>query len=186
MTYMKSAYVNMLHRCYNEDSTNFGKLSVCLDWRMSFDNFADDMGERPGTEYSLRLKDEATEYNPENCFWSVKNHKSVSSNVKHNSKRDVTIYDETKRFSEWCKEFKVNPSTIYSRMRSLNLTAAEAFLLGNERIKRTSGVQKNKSFTKKINQRAKLENALKSLNLSIDELEEHMNLINFLAGEVNK
>ena len=64
----------MIQRCCNKDGKNYKKygalgISVCDDWRNSFENFLRDMGERPsGT--SLDRIDGSKGYFRENCRWA--------------------------------------------------------------------------------------------------------------------
>ena len=63
-------------RCYNPNDKGFKNygargIIVCDRWLNSFENFLEDMGERPGKEYSLDRENNDGPYSPENCKWSL-------------------------------------------------------------------------------------------------------------------
>lgn len=67
-----ASWVSMMARCYNPSSNRYkyygGRgISVCKRWH-KFENFAEDMGERP-KRYNLSRKNAEGNYCPSNCFW---------------------------------------------------------------------------------------------------------------------
>jgi hypothetical protein len=77
---MYARYKNMKRRCYNEKSDNYylygGRgIIVCDRWLESnglgFVNFCMDMGERPGSEYSIDRINPDGNYEPSNCRWAT-------------------------------------------------------------------------------------------------------------------
>lgn len=46
-------------------------IDVCQRWE-AFENFLADMGERPGTEYSIERTDNDRGYEPGNCVWATR------------------------------------------------------------------------------------------------------------------
>jgi hypothetical protein len=70
------AWENMKLRCYyprHESYERYGALGikVCRRWLQSFKNFIEDMGPKPGPEYSLDRIDSKGNYEPGNCKWST-------------------------------------------------------------------------------------------------------------------
>lgn len=67
----------MVRRCEDKNHhsyPNYGGrgIRVCNRWRTSFNNFLEDMGEKPGKAYSLDRIDNDGDYTPKNCRWSTK------------------------------------------------------------------------------------------------------------------
>jgi hypothetical protein len=74
----------MKDRCYgiaHKEYKRYGALGiiVCDRWRDSYQNFLDDMGERP-ENYSLDRINPYGNYEPENCRWAT--HKEQANNKK--------------------------------------------------------------------------------------------------------
>ena len=64
---------SMKTRCYAEYDVNYERyggrgIIVCDRWKNSFENFLEDMGERPDN-HSLERKDFNGNYEPSNCCW---------------------------------------------------------------------------------------------------------------------
>ena len=64
----------MLARCYNPKNPKYGLygakgVRVCARWFYSFDNFLEDVGNRPDG-YSLDRKDPTKGYSKDNCRWA--------------------------------------------------------------------------------------------------------------------
>lgn len=70
------AWDNMIQRCYNPKYIRTHRykgrnIRVCDRWLDSFDNFLEDMGERPNKNYSLDRINNDGNYEPSNCKWST-------------------------------------------------------------------------------------------------------------------
>jgi hypothetical protein len=67
----------MLQRCFDEGNPAYSEyggrgITVCERWVKSVECFIEDMGPRPGKEYSLDRKDNDGNYEPGNCKWSTR------------------------------------------------------------------------------------------------------------------
>lgn len=89
------SWFSMKQRCYNPNNKsykNYGArgIIVCDRWLHSFENFLNDMGERPSLSFSLDRIDSNGMYEPSNCKWSTmeeqQNNKRNSVKIKINNK----------------------------------------------------------------------------------------------------
>ena len=107
---------SMLTRCYNKSCNsykNYGGrgIKVC-DWWLpenkGFENFLNDMGERPSLNYTLDRIDVNGDYCPENCRWATA---VQQSNNRTNS---ILVYYMGRRvyLNDICKRLRMNYSTV--------------------------------------------------------------------------
>ena len=80
-----NTYHGMKQRCYYKKHKDYkyygGKgIKVCDRWLESFDNFVEDMGEKPHPDLTLDRKDSNGDYEPSNCRWAT--HKEQAENRK--------------------------------------------------------------------------------------------------------
>ncbi len=107
----------MKERCYLKSHQAYDQyggagITVCDRWKNNFDNFVDDMGERP-EGMSLDRIDSTKGYFKENCRWAT--HKQQQNNLKSNLK--VMIYGVEMSVSEWARVYGINRQTICERIR---------------------------------------------------------------------
>lgn len=134
-----ASYNHMKQRCYNENDKsyyNYGGrgIRVCDRWLESFDNFYEDMGEKPSPYFSLDRIDVDGDYTPSNCRWTdrttqnynqrfrggVTNHRNIKTNGKTFRARVArykadrisysfkNIEDAIKIRDQWLKEYEEN------------------------------------------------------------------------------
>lgn len=107
------AWNMMRQRCYNEKSKNYlqwgGRgITVCDRWRNSFENFFEDMGERPSKFHSLDRIENNGIYELSNCKWSTKSEQAIN-------RRSTKWYEyngERKILKDWATKFGVASSDI--------------------------------------------------------------------------
>lgn len=95
-----SVWTDMQTRCYNKKRSCYrhygGRgISVCDRW-MKFENFLEDMGERP-LNMTLDRIDNNGNYSPENCRWAT--YSEQSRNKRNN--RLIEIEGVTKTLKDW-------------------------------------------------------------------------------------
>lgn len=115
------SWSDMLKRCTNEKNRsyhNYGGrgIKVCERW-MSFQNFLNDMGEKPAG-MSLDRIDNDGDYEPSNCRWSTRQQQ------QRNTRR--TVYVEGKCALEWAGELGISQSAIFHLARRKGITPHEA------------------------------------------------------------
>lgn len=73
------SWAAMKDRCSNKKDKNYGGrgIKVCDRWSESFENFYEDMGERP-EGYTLDRIDSNNDYKPSNCRWSSNTEQAVN------------------------------------------------------------------------------------------------------------
>ncbi len=121
-----STWQTMKSRCYCPSQDKRGKyrennIIVCDEWKHSFENFYNDMGEKPDG-YTLERIDNNKSYNKENCIWADWNTQSrnKSSNII------IEYNNESKVLEDWASHFNIKYTTLYNRMFRSNLSFEQA------------------------------------------------------------
>jgi len=113
-----TAYQKMKERCLNKNSErykNYGGrgISICDRWLLSFENFYNDMGDKPSNIHSLDRKDVNGNYDKENCRWAT-------SEQQHNNKVNtlyITYLDETLSLSQMCRKYNLPYKTVWKNIK---------------------------------------------------------------------
>lgn len=105
----------MIGRCTNPQNDDYRRyggrgITVCSNWRESFENFYADMGDPPTDKHTLDRRDVNDNYSPENCRWATR--KQQNRNRRDN--RPITWNGEAKLITEWAED---------PRLVSLGITA---------------------------------------------------------------
>ena len=107
----------MIRRCTNPKDIAYlncgGRgITVCERW-MKFENFIEDMGQRPTPRHSIDRINNDGNYEPENCRWETR--KEQSNNTSRNV--NITFYNKTMTLSQWAAVSQVGARTVTSRLR---------------------------------------------------------------------
>ena len=112
------SWASMKERCLQKNYKEFHNyggrgITICERWLESFNNFFEDMGERPpGT--TLDRIDNNGNYEPSNCRWATNSqqHRNTRSNVwiEYNGERKLLI--------DWSNEKKLSQSVIQKRIKA--------------------------------------------------------------------
>ena len=113
-----SCWANIKSRCRNKKSIsykNYGAIGVkmCDRWYYSFDNFINDMGERPSMIHSVdRYPNKKGNYEPGNCRWATPDEQA------RNTKSNVWLECNGIKMvqSDWAKRWGVTSSLIKQHM----------------------------------------------------------------------
>lgn len=107
----------MVNRCTYKSDTSWKRyggrgIKVCDRWKESFQNFVDDMGERP-QGMSLDRIDNNGDYCPENCRWADK--KTQRSNMRSN--HFLEFRGERLTLTQWAERLGTSFETLYQRKK---------------------------------------------------------------------
>lgn len=110
---------SMIARCHKPRSANYKHygargISVCKRWRLSLQNFIDDMGLPPSDKHSIDRIDNDGDYELANCRWVTQ------SEQLRNTRRNVmlTFDGKTQCLTDWAHELGVTFDLIYGRIRN--------------------------------------------------------------------
>lgn len=107
----------MLERCNNPNSIRFydygGRgIKVCERW-LKFENFLEDMGERPKNT-TIERKENNKGYYKENCRWATVKEQCNNRRSNH----FLTFNEKTQTMAQWADEIEISSNTICMRLRS--------------------------------------------------------------------
>ena len=110
-----NSWVSMRERCSNPNhsraSSYIGKgIKICKRWD-KFENFFDDMGNRPYGK-SLERLDRNKNYTPDNCIWATPKQQAVNRDSTHL----ITANGVTRHLTEWARRLNIQPSAIRWRI----------------------------------------------------------------------
>ena len=112
-------------RCENPNSGEYAAyggrgITVCERWQ-KFENFLEDMGERPKGKTIDRI-DVNGNYEPSNCRWATP--KEQARNRRSNTL--ITYNGETKTLAEWAEITGICSNTISNRIKNLGWNVGKA------------------------------------------------------------
>ena len=95
-------------RCYNTKGKYYhhygGRgIKVCERWLESFENFYEDMGERPSNSHSIERLDVNEDYSPDNCVWITSEKQLRNRRKNKNNTSGVTGITRCFEKGELCK-----------------------------------------------------------------------------------
>ena len=107
---------SMKARCSNPNHQNYHRyggrgVSVCSEWADSFEQFLEDMGERP-KGMSLDRIDVNGNYSADNCRWATAKQQMRNTSVN----RIFTYRGETKTLTDWAECSGISLQTLCARL----------------------------------------------------------------------
>lgn len=118
-TAIHRTWLSMKRRCDNPNATNYylyGGRGIKYDerWKV-FENFYEDMGDRPSDKHSLDRIDHDGDYCKDNCRWATV---YEQANNKRNN-RFIVYNGKSKTLSEWARIGKMSTRTLWCRIEVL-------------------------------------------------------------------
>ena len=111
-----NSWQTMIQRCYNKNHDNYliygaKNITVCERWLNSFENFIEDMGNRPNKNYTIDRINNKGNYEPSNCRWSSK---EEQNNNQSTNKQVINIITNEKytSISKAAKSMGINHHTL--------------------------------------------------------------------------
>lgn len=110
-------WLGMRNRCYTpsvKSYANYGGrgITVCPEWRDSFEQFYKDMGDRPTAKHSIDRINNEGNYEPGNCRWVT--HKEQCNNRRGNIPLEYN--GKTQTPAQWSRELGLSRATIIQRL----------------------------------------------------------------------
>jgi len=80
-------WCGIIKRCTNPNTSNFANyggrgITICDQWRKSFETFYKDMGPRPSLKHSIDRIDNEKGYFLENCRWATRTQQVINSRTR--------------------------------------------------------------------------------------------------------
>lgn len=107
-------WLSMIQRCHNPKSQKYQSygargITVCPEWRASFEAFYSDMGSRPSNSHSIERKDNSLGYSSSNCIWATRTEQQ--RNIRTN--RLIEFKGEVRCAADWAQIAGKHPSELY-------------------------------------------------------------------------
>jgi len=117
-TRLYNNWQKMIARCYNVENKSYlsyGRrgIKVCDRWLDSYENFFQDVGEKPSPNHSLDRIDNNGDYSPANVRWATK--KEQASNRRNTCYIDYN--NERIALPLLAERFNIKTSVVYKRLK---------------------------------------------------------------------
>lgn len=121
-------WCKMKERCHNPNSINFTRyggagVTVCERWKASFEAFLYDMGECPGSEFSIERRDSRKGYFKDNCKWAT----VIEQSNNRRTNVMVEYQGQRKTVAQWCRELSLDYNIVRQRIYRNKWTPERAF-----------------------------------------------------------
>ena len=108
-----NSWVAMKQRCTNRAIYKSKGIKVCDRWLESFQNFYDDMGERPTPKHTIDRIDNNGDYEPSNCRWATAQEQARNRDVYAGSVSGLTGVAWRDDIKKWRSYIKVDGKLIH-------------------------------------------------------------------------
>lgn len=112
-------WLNIKQRCYNANHPayiHYGErgIAVCERWLLSFEDFLQDMGQKPSPQHSIDRINNDGPYAKENCRWATR--EMQGQNKRNNIL--LTFNGKTQTLAAWSRETGKTWTMLYKRQRN--------------------------------------------------------------------
>lgn len=110
------SWCHMRQRCNNPNNHAFkwygGRgIKICERWN-KYENFLDDMGDRPSNKYSIDRLNPNDDYKPENCRWATAKEQGQTTTTN----RFIEYNGERLTVKQWSEKLNIPPNTLQERI----------------------------------------------------------------------
>lgn len=121
-----NSWSQMLRRCLNSEDKSYPSyggrgIKVCERW-LDFDNFLDDMGNKPSLLHSIdRIKNDGN-YEPSNCRWATVREQARNRRTS----RMLELNGVSKCVAEWSEITGISSPAIFARIHGMGWPVEKA------------------------------------------------------------
>lgn len=122
----------MKGRCFSPSCNSYQRyggagISVCHEWRHSFETFLEAMGLKPSSRHTLDRINPTGNYEPGNCRWATPKEQAMARRAptKPRPAKVITVDGEALTINEWARKLNVKRMSIDRRI-SQNWTPERA------------------------------------------------------------
>lgn len=114
------SWTTMRQRCYKKENHNYkyyGEkgITVCDEWKDSFENFLADMGLKPDKTYTIDRIENSGNYCKENCKWSSKEEQN-NNHSKNRKVIDIITNEEYSSIARAARAININMYTLHDQL----------------------------------------------------------------------
>lgn len=107
-------------------------IKVCDRWLNSFENFLEDMGERPSPKHSIDRIDNDGNYEPNNCRWATNKEQSCN----RRSSFIINYKGKSQTLMEWSEELEMSYHLLRDRIVRYKWDIEKSFMTKHKKITR--------------------------------------------------
>ena len=98
-----NVYIGMISRCTNKNNKRYYRygargIDVCDRWLESFENFYNDMGNRPSSKHQIDRIDNNGNYEPSNCRWVLPYENAINKEFNYGKLGIVNVYKDKQSY----------------------------------------------------------------------------------------
>jgi len=121
-----NSWKELKNKCYNIGNKQYvdygGRgITVCPRWLESYENFINDMGDKPSSIHSIDRADNDKGYEYSNCYWATPTQQANN----RRSSRYITHEGKTLTLAEWARHLDIHYKKLWKRLK-LGWTFADA------------------------------------------------------------